>query len=120
MSRVTTKVTSTLSCLILVIALTACVDRIDSEMQFVLDCADGRIEKVEQMLPNLESVDYRSLKGDTPLTAAAANGHFDIVRMLVDSGANISFANEYGNTAMELAQENGYLSIQRYLGAASK
>ncbi len=44
--------------------------------------------------------------GNTPLHAAAQNGHAEIVRLLLENSADKAFLNNEGKTALALAQEN--------------
>jgi len=53
--------------------------------------------------------------GDTPLNAAAANGHKDVVKMLLESDIDVDKTGTMGNTPLYSAAENGHKTIVKML-----
>lgn len=52
---------------------------------------------------------------DTPLNAAATNGHKDVVKMLLESDIDVDKAGAMGNTPLYSAAENGHKTIVKML-----
>lgn len=95
--------------------LVACVDKTNVEMNLVIEAAKGDITKVQEYAAKLDSVNFVSSKGDTPLGAAAHNGNMEVVKFLIKSGASADYKNEEGKSAMDIAKEKGHDGIYKYL-----
>ncbi len=100
--------------LILVItslAIVGCTGGKNKKMNFVIACYEGDYIKVETMINEFDTVNFRSMKGETPLTAAASRGHTNIINLLVKNGADILYRDEAGNTACDIALASGYKEL---------
>lgn len=93
----------------------ACVDKTNDEMNLVIEAANGNLIKVQEYVAKLGDVNFISLKGDTPLGAAAYNGNLEIVKFLVKSGAITDYKNAEGKSAMDIAKEKGHSNVFKYL-----
>lgn len=69
----------------------------------------GDTVSVARLLNERTSPNYRSIKGDSEMTAlmwAAAEGNVEIVTMLLDAGADVNVRTAYGACALLYAVEN--------------
>ena len=60
-------------------------------------------------------VNAANVNGQTPLMAAARNGHIEALRLLLEAGADVGAANAKGQTALMSAAQNGHLEAVRLL-----
>lgn len=93
------------------------VEKINNQINLIIACVNGSMEKVVHYSEALDSVNYVSIKGDTPLNTAVANGNLEIVKFLVANGASLTLKDAYGMTALGLAKEKGHANIVEYLEA---
>ncbi|WP_346836589.1 ankyrin repeat domain-containing protein [Microbulbifer sp. SAOS-129_SWC] len=91
----------------------------NDKVNLIISCASGDFEKVKEFSEKVRSLDYVSIKGDTPLVAASYNGHLTVVKYLIQKGATCNFPDELGNTAKSVALERGYKDIVGFLQADS-
>ena len=84
-------------------------------MNLTIYSADGNLGKVAEYISKVNSLDFINLKGDTPLNAAAYNGHTEVVKLLIESGASCKYRDEAGNTALEIAEKRNMKEVQEYL-----
>ena len=78
--------------------------------------ANGKIEKVRNLLDEGVDVDTRDSDNRTILHWAARKGHADIVQLLLERGANAKLAdNDYGNTPIHSASYKGHTDVVRML-----
>ena len=92
----------------------------NNEVNLIIACVNGAMDKVELYSSKLPTVNYVSIKGDTPLNAAAANGNIEVVKYLVAQGAIPDLKDSYGLSAIESAQKNGHLEVVEFLMAFEK
>lgn len=96
---------------VLTLIATSCGDNSNEQMNLVIACANGELKRVEMLLPEVGDPNFRSLKGDTPLTAASANGHVELVLLLLSHGADWSFPDSSGMFAEDIAAKNGHHDV---------
>lgn len=101
--------------ILLTLPLIGCVDETNNEMNLVIGAANGDLAKVQEYTAKLDSVNFISLKGDTPLGTAVYNGNLEIVRFLIKSGAIVDYKNAEGKSAIDIAKDKGHDEIYRYL-----
>ena len=80
--------------------------------------SEGDSEAVLELLNKTAvDIDFRNGGEDeqTPLHAAAKNGHLQIVITLVESGAEIDAEDKFGQTPLYLASRAGHLDVVEYL-----
>lgn len=87
----------------------------DDRMNLAIYSGRGDIEKVKEYIPKVSTLNYRSVKGETPLNSAAYNGHLEVVKILIHEGASCLYEDEYGKTAYETAVEQDQVEVQKYL-----
>lgn len=78
---------------------------------------DRNCEDVARLLIAAGADVNRARWNNTPLTAAARNGHVGVVRLLIDAGADLD-VEASGRTALELATSKGHAQIVPLLLAA--
>ena len=61
------------------------------------------------------NVNVANVNGQTPLMAAARNGHIGAVRLLLEAGADVNAANAKGQTALMGAAQSGHIEAVRLL-----
>lgn len=109
--------------LVLVISLPVLLylwsEKTSNEVNLIMAIANGSPAEVELRLQKITDFNYVSLKGDTPLNAAAMHGRLELVKYLVENGARIDLVDHYGNTAIMSALKNGHAEIAEYLKAVS-
>ncbi|MEZ0260608.1 MAG: ankyrin repeat domain-containing protein [Alphaproteobacteria bacterium] len=76
---------------------------------------DGNTRRVKALLKKGVDPDFDDTYGDTPLLAAARQGHLPIVKALIDGGADPHRTNYTGNNALDAANSYGYVKIAKYL-----
>jgi ankyrin repeat protein len=89
----------------------------------LLDAAKrGDEKRVAEILKQLETahntteIDRRGRMGDTPLSAAAENGHLEICKLLVESGATVDAGKDRGaRTPLIDAASQGHAGVVQYL-----
>lgn len=86
----------------------------DDKMNLVIACKDGDLLKVRSQLERVESPNFISLKGDTPLNTAIYNKHLDVIKLLLASGASCSLKDEAGKTPLDIAKKVGESTILEY------
>jgi len=64
---------------------------ITEQTQFALACAQGRFEKVVNLIELGSDINQKDLANFTPIMRAATNGHTGVVKLLVAYGAKISY-----------------------------
>ena len=95
-----------------------CADSTDMKVQAIIEIAKNDIGGLKEIMSQIESPNYISLKGDTPLVAAACNGNLEIVEYLIGIGAKKDFRDRSGMSAAQCAKENEHIDIVEYLKAA--
>ncbi len=91
--------------------------------QLYISSAGGDVEKIRELLAKGVDPNHRFLHlqrefqpYETPIIAAAENGHLDIVKMLVEAGADIDAQNTYNSqTALFKAVLNRHRKVVDYL-----
>jgi ankyrin repeat protein len=64
---------------------------ITDQTQLALACAQGRFEKVVNLIECGLDINKKDLANFTPIMRAATNGHTSVVKLLVNYGAKISY-----------------------------
>jgi ankyrin repeat protein len=64
---------------------------ITDQTQLALACAQGRFEKVVNLIESGLDINQKDLANFTPIMRAATNGHTRVVKLLVTYGAKISY-----------------------------
>ena len=84
-----------------------------------LTADNGLVDMVKVLLtaPEIDK-DIRDERNQTPLHAAAHNGHTEVVQVLVDAHANIAARDENDRTPLHLAASNGRTDVVTILLAA--
>jgi len=63
-------------------------------------CERGSIDTAQKLISGRAApIDYQDSNKNTPLMAAAWNGHTEIVRLLLQHGADVALINHFGFTA---------------------
>ncbi len=100
----------------LIFILSSCsFDRSNNEINLIIKAANGDLEGVVHYSKKVDSLNFVSIKGDTPLCAAVHSGNFEVVKYLVESGALVEFEDSRGRTPLDVSREKGYESIYIYL-----
>ncbi|WP_253869109.1 ankyrin repeat domain-containing protein [Microbulbifer sp. THAF38] len=89
--------------------------RINDEINLIIACTNGSLSEAELYSNRLGTVNFVSIKGDTPLNAAVANGNFEVVKFLIKQGAKPSLKDSYGLSAMETARKYKQYDIEKYI-----
>lgn len=73
----------------------------------MLSPQDGQLKRLQYLLSNSpSSVDARCpSSGDTPLIAAAREGHEDVVQLLLKYRVDVTIQNEADETALDVASD---------------
>ncbi len=80
----------------------------------------GDIEKVEELIHAVGSINARNHDNDTPLIVAARNGNRKVVELLLAKSADGTATNNTGNTALISAAEYGHAeTVELLLEAGS-
>lgn len=77
--------------------------------------ASGDSADVQRHLDAGARVDGVDLQGNSPLMAAAENGHLEVVRLLVANWASVNAQSDVGYTPLNFAAGGGHLDVVRYL-----
>jgi hypothetical protein len=64
---------------------------ITDQTRLALACAQGRFEKVVNLIEGGSDINQKDLANFTPIMRAATNGHIGVVKLLVAYGAKISY-----------------------------
>lgn len=86
----------------------------DDRMNLVIYSGDGNIEGVREYIPKVSTLNYVSLKGSSPLHAAAYNGHLSVVELLLSNGASCIYENSAEKTAFTVAVEQNKTQVLEY------
>lgn len=89
----------------------------NDEINLVNACVNGMIDEVRLYRDKLGTVNFVSPKSDTPLNAAAANGHLEVVKFLVEQGADFSLKDSYGLSAIETARKSDHDDVVQFLAS---
>lgn len=100
--------------------MAGCVEQAERRMNFAMACAEGEYELVLVGMAKIRTLNFRTLKGDTPLGSSASNGHMAVVRLLVENGADPYYPNEAGINALDIAIAAGHGDIASYLKQAKE
>lgn len=104
--------------LVLPVFLTACgMKDVDDRMNLTIYSSEGNLEKVRELIPKVNTLNYISLKGNSPLNSAAYNGHLKVVELLLENGADCTFKDSTGETAFSIAVERGHKNVESFLQA---
>lgn len=88
---------------------------IDDRMNLTIYSGEGDLEKVQEYLPKVSTLNFISLKGETPLNAAAYNGHLEVVKLLLRNGASCTYKDRAGNNAYTVAVQQKQEQVRLYL-----
>ena len=81
-------------------------------------CANNRpgcVSLILELDVECTLLDYPDKRGDSPLHAAACNGHLECVRKLLDGGADVSAVNAQQLTPSILAHANAHVACHDVL-----
>jgi len=78
---------------------------------------NGKKEAVLLLLENGANVNRVSEFQNTPITAAAFQGHMDVINVLLKWGADVCYKSE-GSTARDIARAKGYKELAELLKAS--
>lgn len=85
----------------------------------------GRLEMLKLLFEKYKSRGFigwleagAGFKKDTPLIAAARNGHVDVVRYLLAEGAKADYCNAKGENALAAARAGGYAEVIELLSGS--
>jgi len=101
--------------LVFFVCLSGCVS--EEEEEFFAASAFGHLENLQELMPVVRNPNFHSIKGYTPLGAAAYNGKLEIVKFLIVNGADVNFLDQGGRGVGPLynASRNGHTEIMIYL-----
>jgi ankyrin repeat protein len=106
----------TVSLLVLMLALTACAEKLKTEDAALLASArTGHSGTVSDMIASGANVNVTDEHGNTALIEAARNGHDRVVLVLLNAGADLKVKNDDGKTALMLASQGGHEDTARAL-----
>ncbi len=81
--------------------------------------AEGRVDRMNELLREGAQINTRSAFGRTPLIFAVKNGHFDAVRLLLSyEEIRTEISDRYNKSAYDYAMELGFPYIAEYIGIA--
>ncbi|CAK4279357.1 unnamed protein product, partial [Aphanomyces euteiches] len=75
---------------------------------------DGRLDLIREMGQSVALL-VKDSNGNTPLHAAARNGHVEIVMELLSRGADVNLQNKHGQTALHEAVNNRDFDVVKTL-----
>ena len=75
-----------------------------AQQAFLTACAEGDLTQVQQLLPQLESVDVKTEQGWTGLTMACHGEHQELAKWLIAQGADVNATNSKGTTVFMYAK----------------
>jgi CDK inhibitor PHO81 len=78
---------------------------------------NGRTDAARLLLENGAQINLVSDFENTPLNAAASDGHADVVTLLIKKGADVCYKSAAG-TAGDIARARGYMELAELLKAA--
>ena len=79
---------------------------------------DGDAAKVSMLLSGQGAqsfINYQGAQGNTPLLAAAYEGHASVTKQLIEARCNIDHQDDDGNTPLHLATYGGHVSVTEQL-----
>ena len=80
----------------------------------------GSVEDVSRLLADGADANARNVYGNTPLQAAAAQGHKGIAQLLIAKGADVNAKDSDGDTSLHDAVTGGHKDIAELLIARSE
>lgn len=85
-------------------------------VDIVMAARDGRIQTLEQgLLQGQKTLNQRDMLGNTPLIAAAANGHEDVVVFLIENHVDVDVQAHNGSDALMMASQFDHERIVNHL-----
>ena len=87
----------------------------DHSFELMQAAEAGRIDRMSRCLENGAEINWVSVNGQTPLTAASRNGHIEAVRFLVEHGADPFLCGSDGTTALTAASRSRNFELVKYL-----
>ena len=87
------------------------------EKQLWQACSDGKVEKVQNLLQNLQiNINKANNDGWAPFHVACSEGQIEIVKLLLNNQrVDINTANKDGKTPFYISCENGHIEIVKVL-----
>lgn len=76
---------------------------------------DGDLAEISRLIMLGASVDYKNIRGETPLSFAAAWNQLDAARLLLQLGADPNVVDKTGGTPLMLAAQHGSPELVKML-----
>jgi len=76
---------------------------------------NGKYQNIQSKARKIDSVNYRDLKGRTPLMYASAAGLTKVCKILIDKGASVNIQAEDGSSPLMFATYYGRAETAEFL-----
>lgn len=80
-----------------------------------MQCEDGNISTINQLLSKGANIQDRNDSGMTPFLLSCGHGHVSVVSLLNEKGANIRDVDGRGQSLLHLASAGGRFAVLKYL-----